>query len=92
MKPYDFALILVRVLALTNVIEGSVSIPFSIVRFIIASVESPKFYPLLVLADIINRSTFPLEEIASGLVFLIFSKSIARFGAKSVLSLSEVFS
>jgi hypothetical protein len=92
MKPYDFALVLVRVLALTNVIEGSVSIPFSAVRFIMSLIDSPKFYPFLILADLINRSTFPLEEIAAGLVFLIFSKSIARFGARAALSLSDVFS
>jgi len=89
MKPYDFALVLVRVLALTSVIEGSVIIPFSIIRII---VDLPVVRPIYFLANTIDRLTYPIEEIAAGSVYLIFSKSIARFGAKIVLSLSDVFS
>ena len=83
MLAYNISLIVVRVLAAISFVSAGASALFACVRLVISlTLKSHSLTVGFIIANALPGLTFPFEYAVTGILILIFAKSIARFASK----------
>lgn len=83
MRLHDIALVFVRVLAATQLVQAAIGLVFTSIRISIAvSASAHSTIQHFITATELSQLTFPLGEAAFAVVVLALSRPIARFASK----------